>query len=264
MTLVIDANNIASASFFKVWSETTSLETAIELFFIRFHRLLKTYQGYDVYLIWDGRNGLKWRREIFPRYKCGKTKSEVVKTQLSNYMVALRLILNSYPVIQISKDDSEADDIIYALCKILNDKIILISGDSDMIQIAQNLNITFINIYNKGYQYANYNHVLLKAIAGDKNDNINGITHYNMKKAIEFIETGIISDEQQKIIDRNKLLIDFEKNPFLQDNILFIKEKVNVDISINTSIIHKHFISLKLSKLVSQWKQIENLLHDFI
>lgn len=84
-------------------------------------------------------------------------------------------LLKYLPVTLWQSNDYEADDIIYTLCKDLqSEEIIVLSNDSDFIQLLQEFdNIKIYNPIKKTYMTKPmYHYVVWKSLAGDKSDNI--------------------------------------------------------------------------------------------
>jgi hypothetical protein len=94
-----------------------------------------------------------WRREIYPHYKAGRKKArDKSQHDWSLIFTALHKIRDEitdnmpYPVLRF--DRAEADDIIGALCHahgqygVINEKILIVSGDKDFAQLQKYDNVT--------------------------------------------------------------------------------------------------------------------------
>lgn len=94
-----------------------------------------------------------WRREIYPHYKAGRRKArDKSQHDWSLIFNALHKIRDEitdnmpYPVLRF--DRAEADDIIGALCHaygqhgVINEKILIVSGDKDFAQLQKYDNVT--------------------------------------------------------------------------------------------------------------------------
>ena len=130
--------------------------------------------------------------------------------------------MKSLPVIQIKHPDYECDDVIANLAKHHCDsgnEVIIVSCDSDFIQVFDNMNPELVNIYhpikkifieNPDYTYLDW-----KALRGDVSDNIPGIKGVGDKTATKIINDralmeNTLADPQKKMIfDRNRSLIQF-------------------------------------------------------
>jgi len=109
------------------------------------------YKG-DFVIACDDRNN--WRKEVFPYYKAIRKKnrdeSELNWTQIFEYLNKIKLELKEYfpyPVIQI--EGAEADDVIgtlayqygKVLCTENDERILILSGDKDFVQLQEFANV---------------------------------------------------------------------------------------------------------------------------
>lgn len=131
-------------------------------------------------------------------------------------------IMQSLPVIQIRHPDYECDDVIANLAKYHTENgsdVVIVSGDSDFIQVFDSMNRERINIYHpikKTFvEKPEYTYLDWKSLRGDVSDNIPGIKGVGDKTATKIIKDPtlmkeVLSDpEKKEIFERNKLLISF-------------------------------------------------------
>lgn len=254
--LIMDANNIASLSFFRAKStmmkdidnkfkDEKNTEThedlmkgvkegitgfGMHMFFNKVHSIIKLNKDYRVIFIWDGRYGSKWRKEVKSEYKANrKHDGDSFYMTFINMMNVCQGILDNYPVVQYSKEDAEADDLIYSTCKLLPDAedIKVVSTDTDMIQLCQQFNNVRIwsPIKKTYHEVPEYNYALCKAVTGDKSDNISGVPKYGPKKGAKVAIAGLITlpEEWHKLVEQNLKIIDMSMNPHEEDNTAFVK-----------------------------------------
>ena len=216
-------------------------------------------------------SGNVWRQKVFPNYKANrktirkksghdwKAIFEIltnIKTELKEHM--------PYKVIEI--DTAEADDIIGALVKKYHDqKILILSGDKDFIQLHTNnvkqYNPVLSKFVGKGETPSIYikEHIL----KGDRSDGIPNVLSDDdvfvegrrqrplTKKKIEAWLNEIVmtmTEEERKNYDRNRKLIDLSLiPPELEAKIYNEFNEVKVA---HRSKILNYFITRKLKTLI--------------
>ena len=207
--------------------------------------------GSEVIIAIDNKN--TWRKSVFPQYKANRKKSkDTLNIDWDDLYHNLSIIENElrdntpYKVLKV--DECEADDIIASIAIKYSDfnKILIVSGDNDFLQLQK---------YENVYQYNPIKKISIKCddarkalmsklIEGDRGDGIpnflssdnsfvdgirqKSITQINLEKWLNqdpsvFCVTG----EMQRNWARNKMLIDFDEIPFnIQVNILNVYQEV--------------------------------------
>lgn len=286
--LILDANNIASLSFFRAKSimmkeikekldgsnEDELIQEAVQnikgfglhLFFNKIHNIIRSNKDYKVLFVWDGRYGSVWRKKENESYKANRTHDgDMFYSTFIDMMNTASDILKSYPVLQFTKQDAEADDLIYSLVKILRgDRVKVVTTDTDMIQLAQQFD--GVEVWNpikkKLHEIPDYDYVLFKSVVGDKSDNIGGVPRYGQAKgkkvAIEGVE--VLSDEHQKIVKENIKIIDLSKNPSEPENAEYVKSILMNDLSYDLDQIKKYFFDLRLKQQIDKFGSTAKLL----
>lgn len=275
--VIFDTNNIANVAYYRAKAtlqkeenkdNTVLTNFTIKIFFSIFHMYLKNYSQHKFYLVWDGQQGSSWRKSNNEMYKSNRNHSKDDTYHL--FLESMKIeqnILSNYPVVQIKFDDTEADDIIYNLCDIYrNDSIDIISSDQDLIQLSQKFNN--VKIYNpikkSYYDVPEYDIVTYKSIAGDSSDNIQGLYNFGPAKTLKVINNQIeLTAEQKAIVENNKILIDLNKNPNVENN----KNKVidyidRLKINTNAEQIKLFFVEYKQHEFLKKWNEVLQLLHQ--
>jgi len=188
-----------------------------------------------------------FRKEIFPDYKKNRivktgTKQEEDRNNLFRQAEIIYTLTSKLPITLVRAAEYEADDTIYTLAQNLKDEeVIIISSDSDLIQILQILNKQDIKLYNpriKSFVEApNYNYLVWKCIAGDKSDNVPGI---------------LSSAKAENIALRPEELVKF----------LSIEEN-RANFSLNKSIVELQLISMEQLKFVPYQIDFTSLFEEF-
>ena len=223
-------------------------------------------------------SGNVWRRKVFPNYKANrktirkksghdwKAIFEIltnIKTELKEHM--------PYKVIEI--DTAEADDIIGALVKKYHDqKILILSGDKDFIQLHTNIVRQYNPVLSKFVGKGETPSIYIKEhiLKGDRSDGVPNVLSDDdvfiegrrqrplTKKKIEswvnemvmnpFSYCNTFTEEEQKNYDRNRELIDLSCiPPELEAKIYNEFDEVKVA---HRSKILNYFITRRLKTLI--------------
>ena len=193
----------------------------------------KIFDNSNIIFCMDTPKEKLWRTEIQNDYKSGRTDLSLkynFKTTFDyTYNILIpKIIDNNNNIKKIRVDEVEADDIIAVICiNFLNDinqKIYLVSGDEDFLQLGRD-NIIFINYKKKKPFVLTVDEARLslhnKIINGDSSDYIPSIfpkgKRINKKELIEssdklnnYLELNIEANDQY---NKNKLMIDFKNIP---------------------------------------------------
>ena len=208
---------------------------------IRMYRTMFKDEYGEIVLAYDSRH--YWRRDIFPQYKQNRKKGRENDSKdwdsifgLLNAMKSEFKEILPYKFIEVY--GAEADDIIATLCKEHQDqKIMIISGDKDFIQLQKYENVSqyspilkkMVNGHNPDTYIKEH---ILKGDSSDGVPNVLSPDHTFVeglrqrplsKKKIEAwikSETGM-SDEVKRNYQRNHKLINLDNTPEdLQKSIL--------------------------------------------
>lgn len=185
-------------------------------FFRSFKPIVEKMQGDLAYFVLEGKP--KGRKVEFEGYKSNRPK---LPSDFWRQQADILDIMSSLPVIQIRHPDHECDDVIANLAKYhasLGNEAIIISGDSDFIQIYDTVDSNLVKIYHpikkKFIEKPDYNYLTWKALKGDASDNIPGIKGVGDKTA-----TKLVSDESLL----NEILSDLDKNKIFERNVRLIE-----------------------------------------
>ena len=188
----------------------------------------------ELVLCCDGRHS--WRRDHFPQYKAArKTNRETDKrdwTQIFGCLDTIKSELEEYfPYKYIQIDESEADDIIGVLARTATEKVMIISGDKDFIQLQSHKNVKQYSPITKKLITNSHPEKYLKEhiLRGDTSDGVpnflsadNSIvdkirqTPISKKKVELWIDQNpedFCNEEQLRNYHRNMKLIDLQYTP---------------------------------------------------
>jgi len=280
--IIVDLNQIMISNLMMQINGRNAVELSEDL--VR-HMVLNSLRGHnkrfrDEYgeMVIACDSGNVWRREVFPNYKAGRKttreKSGHDWTAIFEIMSNIKNELKEHmPYRLIEIDTAEADDIIAALVKkYINQKILILSGDKDFIQLHRN-QLTPSNNHVK-----QYNPVLNKFVGkgetpsiyikehilkGDRSDGIPNVLSdddvfvegrrqrpLTKKKIASWLDEMVMSftEEEQKNYDRNRKLIDLSLiPPELEAKIYNEFDEVKVA---HRSKILNYFITRKLKTLI--------------
>jgi len=217
------------------------------------HNYYSEFQPESIHIFWDLHRQNIWRKQVFPEYKEHRNESKIAN-ELKKYM---RICIQSFRYMrfrQYISDQMEADDLIYAFCRVnLGSKIVIVSSDSDFDQISYRFkNIQIYNPLNKkSNKEFSYDPAIHKALTGDKSDNISGYYLIGKKRAttlckdvgarVKFlnsnkacvIENGVKQNVGESLFQRNLSLIDLSLCPDLQKNMDYVSRQQTTEIKMS-------------------------------
>ena len=201
---------------------------------IRMYRMEHHDEYGEVVLTWDSKHS--WRRDYFPEYKASRRKGrEESDLDWDDIFGTLNKIRNeikqNFPYKYLEVFGAEADDIIGFLCEEnKNEKIMIISGDKDFIQLQKYPNVTQWSPITKkqvnGFDPTIYlkEHILkgdtsdgVPNILSPDNTFVDGLRQrpLSRKKIQSWLLGGGSdwNDEVKRNFQRNSTLIDLSKTP---------------------------------------------------
>ena len=142
----------------------------------------------------------------------------------------IKLLQEFFPIQLVKHDDFECDDVIGFLADKhkLNDKVTIISSDTDFIQCIDD-NVELYNPVRKlTIEKPDYDYVLWKSLKGDASDNIEGFKGIGDKKALmlcnkpEKLESFLNEDASRVTkLNHNKFMIKLHDLTSEADNIQY-------------------------------------------
>lgn len=246
------------------------------VFFRKLHKLYKNFKDYIFIIAWDSAGSSDWRREVYEGYKANRDYgTDPTWKVFFTVRDELREVLKAYPIHQIKIERLEADDIMYEMSRQLSQeghRVVIISGDSDMIQVVQEFGVKLFHPIKHKYVPApkTYDYCVYKAIKGDKSDTIQGLFGYGEKKATKLAEEAFgedfvddfsapeLSDEQQKQVLRNLQIIRISNNPNLKEVVVDIP-KIDKDNHIDLNKIKKFYFDKKLRSLLEGFDSVATI-----
>jgi len=232
--LLIDGNNLLCRAHFATnLTDMKGRPTSGINGVMRMSRKLVAKFAPDIVIMtWDGGKS-EQRMKVYPEYKANRMdRDPAMKKAIVRQQKICQRVFGNLPVRQICVKGVEADDIIGLLCDKLKGSKLVLSNDSDFVQVVNKNTRLFIPNKKKvkgadkegfmltvdnvteylGFPVEHY--VLWKSMVGDSSDNIKGIKGVGPKRATGIILNGVggkkklpINKEEMAILDRNKYLI---------------------------------------------------------
>ena len=202
---------------------------------IRMYRSQFNKEYGEIVLTYDSKH--YWRRDFFPNYKAGRRKGrekdskdwDLIFGVLNKIKAEFK---DNLPYKYLEVYGAEADDIIATLCKNFcnDDKIMIVSGDKDFIQLQKYSNVTqyspILKKYVNGHDPVTYikEHILkgdtsdgVPNVLSPDNTFVDGMRQRPLgKKKIENwldIDIDDLQDEVKRNYQRNDKLINLDKIP---------------------------------------------------
>ena len=271
--IIVDINQIMISNLMVTLSRD-NMELSEDL--VR-HMILNSLRGHnkkfrkeygEMVIACDSKN--VWRRQVFPNYKAGRKANreksehnwELIFDILAKVKEEIKQFL-PYKVIEL--ETAEADDIIAVLTRRIKDKILILSGDKDFIQLHNERIRQYNPVLNKFVGKDENPSLYIKEhiLRGDRSDGIPNVlsddnvfiegrrqTPLSKKKVESWVNEVVptFTEEQQKNYERNRQLIDLNCVPKeLEDNIN--REFDNFEVATRDKILG-YFINKKLKTLI--------------
>ena len=244
--IIIDSNSVIHRAYHALPPLTTKsgeLVNAVYGFLLVFLKAIKDFQPDFMAACFD----LPAPTFRHKKYKEYKAKRPPTRPELYNQIPAIKELLSFFNVRIFEKEGFEADDIIGTLCRLAESEKIVLSGDSDTLQLVDAT--TKIYVLRKGVKdivlydkklveekYGIKSEQLLdfKSLRGDPSDNIPGVFGIGEKTALGLIQEY---ESLENIYDNIALipgkirekLISQKDQAFLSRELVKIHKKVPID-----------------------------------
>ncbi|MER0122805.1 DNA polymerase I [Streptococcus sp. ZJ93] len=270
--LLIDGSSVAFRAFFALYNQIdrfkspTGLHTnAIYGFHLMLDHMMKRIQPTHVLVAFDA-GKTTFRTEMYEAYKAGRAKTP---DEFREQFPFIRQMLEVMGIRHYDLERYEADDIIGTLDKLAEGSsepfdVTIVSGDKDLIQLTDEN--TIVEISKKGVaEFEEFTpaylmekmgitptqFIDLKALMGDKSDNIPGVTKIGEKTGLKLLaEYGSLDGIYEHI--------DSMKQSKMKDNLIQDKEQAFLSRTLAT-IDTKAPITIGLEDIVYQGADVEQL-----
>ncbi|HEM5650217.1 TPA: DNA polymerase I [Streptococcus suis] len=270
--LLIDGSSVAFRAFFALYNQIdrfkspTGLHTnAIYGFNLMLDHMMKRIEPTHILVAFDA-GKTTFRTEMYADYKTGRAKTP---DEFREQFPFIRQMLDAMGVKHYELDQYEADDIIGTLDKMAERTeipfdVTIVSGDKDLIQLTDEN--TVVEISKKGVaEFEEFTpaylmekmgitptqFIDLKALMGDKSDNIPGVTKIGEKTGLKLLtEFGSLDGIYENI--------DSMKASKMKENLIADKEKAFLSRTLAT-IDTNAPIEIGLDDIVYQGPKLEEL-----
>lgn len=188
---------------------------------------MKKFNPSSVHVFWDCPRKDIWRMDVLPTYKARSSsgRADVGADMAECHSIASEL-LPMLGVKQYSRKGMEADDLIYSACRVFNPHpLVVCSSDSDYHQLPYSFHHVTLYDPMRGEEISkpDHNPAILKALIGDKSDNIDGFAKIGKVRGTRLAQDSIarrqfLMENGIAKFTKNMLLIDLGLNPHLLEN----------------------------------------------
>ena len=279
--LVIDAMNmlIRSFSLLKAMNPDGTHIGGIVGFLRSLGYVTRIFDPTRVIVVWDGKGGSGNRKNINPEYKAHRATARIThwglydtKEQemeaLIGQLFRVQEYLECLPVVQVTMDKLEADDIIAYIATNTNKKVTIVSSDKDFLQLINKNVEVYAPVKKKTYTKDNVqdeikvlpeNYNIVKALLGDHSDGVRGVKGLGIKTIIsewksfcydpgaslqdiyDHCETQMELDKPKKIfakilhewqrVENNFEIMDLHQTSLDEKEIETLKESIKTEVS---------------------------------
>lgn len=202
--LVVDGNSMVNRAYYGMHSPLSTVEGqptgAVYGFFTMLHKILRIYRPEGVCVTFDVK-GHNFRKDIYEGYKSSRKGME---SDLASQIPLVRRVLEGMGIPWFGLESWEADDLMGTISKKMEEETedwhtVIASGDRDILQLVSERTSVHLMLtkettcYTPALFFEEYGfdpiHLIdLKALMGDKADDIPGIKGVGDKKAIPLIQ----------------------------------------------------------------------------
>lgn len=271
--MIVDGRNAVYRAVYAGLSDEMFVKTGHDMAVV-FYRFMASYlnkfKPKAVHICWDAPKTDLWRRKIWRDYKDGRDTSHGgkyaafdVDALVERCSMLVREFAPAMNCRNYARDRQEADDLIYAFCKLnLGRKILIVSSDGDFKQIAFMMrNIDIFNPLNKKEGMLEIDPevdpVDLKCYSGEKGDNILGYYNIGPKRA-RVLATD--PEKRKKFFEiygrktylRNRALIDLTMCPYTFSNLAYIQKAMTTEVKYDERSVREIIQKYKVKGLLGE------------
>lgn len=238
--LIIDGNNLVHRTYWVATNQPTFNEHFhVHLFLTSVKNYITQYQADVTFCAWDEKVDyqVNKRKELLEEYKGTRDKERSEKVHSKNYII--KEMLELLGIQSVLPRAYEADDVMCIFNHLFpDDEKTIVTVDKDLCQLISDNTVVYDPIrkveFNKnnfeekiGYNLKDF--VALKALAGDKSDNIPGIKGFGKVKIAKFFNGEYQMTEQEKQQFANNLkLVDLSLTLNDDSEVEYVKQQIEV------------------------------------
>lgn len=268
--LIIDGHNLLFKMFYGIPASIKNSEgkeiKSLVGFLGSIKKFIKEFNPRTVIVVFDSESSASSNKLLDSEYKSNRLDYSNISEDENPFLIlpAIKKALNYLEIPNIEVTNSEADDYIASLTNNNLYEYIIVSTDTDFIQLINDNTYLYIPrgkksiLYIKDKVYEKYNiypnqYILYKSLIGDKSDNIKGIKRIGRVTAAKIlkyqnIESYIKQNSSNKI---SKLLIE-NKNRLLINIKLITLNKYLDTRNIKINVYNPELINKKVYEIISE------------
>jgi len=235
--LIIDGNNLVHRAFWVASNQPIFNEHFhVHLFLTSLKNYVTQYQADVVYCTWDEKIDFQVnkRKELFEDYKGNRDQERNKAVHSKNHII--KELLEYLGIKNVLPRAYEADDVMAIFNHLYpNDERIIITVDKDMCQLIGESTVVYDPIRKVEFNLKNFKELIgyeledfvkLKALAGDKSDNIPGIKGFGKVKIAKFLAGEYHMSEAERVqFEDNLKLVDLSLTLLDEDEVNYVREQ---------------------------------------
>ena len=269
--LIIDGNNLVHRAFWVSKTQPVFDEHFhIHLFLSSVKNYVNQYKPDIVYCTWDEKEDytVNKRKELLTEYKGNRDKERNLEVHSKNYII--KEMLETLGIKNILPRAYEADDVMAIFHYLYpNDKKTIVTVDKDMCQLIDTNTVVYDPIRKIEFNLNNFEEhvkckrgdfVKIKALAGDKSDNIPGIKGFGKVKIAKYLAGEYkLTEEEQALFESNMKLVDLSLTLEDKDEVEYVKTQFDDKLEVNLDAFKQKCIDLKFHKFLRDFDTWNNI-----
>lgn len=252
MLIIVDGSNYVFRAFYAIRELSNSKgfpTNAIYGFTTMLMKLRRDFQPQYLTVVFDLK-GPTFRHDAYENYKANR---KAIPEALIPQLPRIKEVISGFSIPILEKQGIEADDIIGTLARRYageDMKVIIISGDKDMMQLVTDDVLMVDTMNNKTYDASAVKErfgvgpekvVEILALMGDSSDNIPGVPGIGPKGALALIEEfgsleGVLDNiEKVKSARMKQVLRESAEQARMSRNLVEIRTDVELDFDLKTA-----------------------------
>tara|TARA_R110000868_G_scaffold103681_11_gene285372 strand:+ start:2222 stop:3118 length:897 start_codon:yes stop_codon:yes gene_type:complete len=237
--MVLDGNNLVHRAFWVSKNQPSFNEHFhVYLFLNSVRTYVKLYEPDVVYCAWDEKANyqLNKRKELLEDYKGNRDKEKNKDVHTHNYII--KELLEYLNIRNVCPYAYEADDVMAIFAdQYKEDEKVIITVDKDLCQLIDSKTVVYDPIRKIEFNDKNFEEtlkckkeefVIIKALAGDKSDNIPGLKGFGKVKIQKYLNGEIaFSVEEANQYAKNLKLMDLDHTLQNEIEVSYVVEQLN-------------------------------------
>lgn len=268
--LIIDGHNLLFKMFYGIPASIKNSEgkeiKGLVGFLGSIKKFIKEFNPRTVIVVFDSESSASSNKLLDSEYKSNRLDYSNISEDENPFLIlpAIKKALNYLEIPNIEVTNSEADDYIASLTNNNLYEYIIVSTDTDFIQLINDNTYLYVPrgkksiLYNKDKVYEKYNiyptqYILYKSLIGDKSDNIKGIKGIGRVTAVKIlkyqnIESYIKQNSSNKI---SKLLIVNKYRLLINIKLITLNKYLDTG-NIKINVYNSELINKKVYEIISE------------